>query len=222
MRIDLESGEQHVLRSSSSAAVEPGYLSIAEAITFPTGGGRSAHAFFYAPRNRDFRGADGERPPLIVMTHGGPTGAASAALKWGVQYWTSRGFAVVDVNYGGSSGYGRAYRERLNGQWGVVDVDDAVNAARCLAERGAVDADADRDPRRQRRRLHHAWRADLPRFLQGRRQPLRHQRPRGAGARHPQVRVALPRPADRPLPGRASAVPRALADPLDRRASAAR
>ncbi len=140
VRIDLGSGEQAVLRSSSTASIDAGYLSMAESITFPTEGGLLAHAFYYAPYNRDCRGPADELPPLIVMTHGGPTGAASAALKWGVQYWTSRGLAVVDVNYGGSSGHGRAYRERLDGNWGIVDVDDAVNAARWLVERGRVDA----------------------------------------------------------------------------------
>jgi len=73
------------------------------------------------------------------MSHGGPTSSSSASLKYSIQYWTSRGIAVLDVNYGGSSGYGRAYRERLNQQWGVVDVDDCVNGARYLAARGEVD-----------------------------------------------------------------------------------
>ena len=84
-------------------------------------------------------GPAGELPPLIVVSHGGPTGATDAAFKWSYQYWTSRGFAVLDVNYGGSSGYGRAYRARLDGQWGVVDVDDSINAARFLIARGDVD-----------------------------------------------------------------------------------
>jgi dipeptidyl aminopeptidase/acylaminoacyl peptidase len=91
--------------------------------------------------NPDFRAPVDERPPLIVMSHGGPTGSTSAVLNYAVQFWTSRGFAVVDVNYGGSTGYGRAYRERLNGQWGIVDVDDCVNAARWLASQGLVDGD---------------------------------------------------------------------------------
>ncbi len=91
------------------------------------------------PRNRDFAAPAEERPPLLVLSHGGPTGAASAALSLGIQYWTSRGFAVVDVNYGGSTGYGRAYRQRLDGRWGIVDVDDCVNAARHLVQRGLVD-----------------------------------------------------------------------------------
>jgi len=130
-----------VLRSSSETVIDDGYLSPAEAIEFPTTHGRSAHAFFYRPGNRDYQGPAAERPPLLVVSHGGPTVAASSALKPAVQYWTSRGFAVVDVNYGGSSGYGRTYRERLDGQWGIVDVDDCVNAACYLVERGEVDGD---------------------------------------------------------------------------------
>ena len=140
VRIDLRTGEHRVLRSASTARVDAGFLSRAEAISFPTEGGLEAHAFFYAPANRDHRGPDGERPPLIVVSHGGPTGATDAGFTWSHQFWTSRGFAVVDVNYGGSSGYGRAYRERLDGQWGVVDVDDSIAAARFLIARGDVDA----------------------------------------------------------------------------------
>jgi len=141
VRLDLRTHAHEVLRSSSAASADAAYLSIAEAISFPTGGGLQAHAFFYPPTNRDACGPDGELPPLIVVSHGGPTGSTDAAFKWSLQFWTSRGFAVVDVNYGGSSGYGRAYRARLDGQWGVVDVDDSVNAARCLVARRAVDAD---------------------------------------------------------------------------------
>jgi dipeptidyl aminopeptidase/acylaminoacyl peptidase len=141
VRIDVEVGSFEVLRASREATVGEGYLSVPEPIEFPTEGGRSAHAFFYAPRNADFAGADDERPPLIVMSHGGPTGATHSVLDLGLQYWTSRGFAVVDVNYGGSTGYGRAYRERLQGEWGIVDVDDCVNAARWLASEGRVDGD---------------------------------------------------------------------------------
>ena len=138
VRIDLASRCVEVLRSSSSASADAAYISRAQAISYPTEGGLQAHAFFYAPANRDFARVAGERPPLLVFDHGGPTGATSAAFKWSIQFWTSRGFAVVDVNYGGSSGYGRAYRERLNGHWGVVDVDDSVNAARFLVARGDV------------------------------------------------------------------------------------
>ena len=141
LRLDLDTLAFEVLRASSQAQVDTAYLSTAERISFPTEGELEAHAFFYPPTNRDRRGPEGERAPLIVVSHGGPTGAADAAFKWNYQYWTSRGFALVDVNYGGSSGYGRAYRERLNGQWGVVDVADSINAARFLIARGDVDPD---------------------------------------------------------------------------------
>jgi dipeptidyl aminopeptidase/acylaminoacyl peptidase len=121
--------------------VDAGYLSVAEPIEFPTENGRTAHAFFYPPKNRDCAAPPDERPPLIVGIHGGPTAASSSTLAFKTQFWTSRGFAVVDVNYGGSTGHGRAYRERLRDNWGIVDVDDCVNAARWLAGRGLVDAD---------------------------------------------------------------------------------
>lgn len=141
VRLDLRTLAHQVLRASSTAAADAAFLSTAEAISFPTEGGLEAHAFFYPPTNRDARGPDGELPPLIVVSHGGPTGSTDSGFKWSHQFWTSRGFAVVDVNYGGSSGYGRAYRARLDGQWGVVDVDDSVNAARYLVARGDVDGD---------------------------------------------------------------------------------
>jgi dipeptidyl aminopeptidase/acylaminoacyl peptidase len=108
---------------------------------FPTENGRTAHALFYPPRNRDHSASPDERPPLLVKSHGGPTASAATSLNLGIQYWTSRGIAVLDVNYGGSSGYGRAYRDRLKGQWGVVDVDDCVNGALFLVEQGLVDDD---------------------------------------------------------------------------------
>jgi dipeptidyl aminopeptidase/acylaminoacyl peptidase len=122
-------------------AIDSGYISTPQAIEFPTEDGPTAHAFFYPPRNRDFIAPENERPPLLVMSHGGPTAATSPMLRLSVQYWTSRGVAVLDVNYGGSTGYGREYRERLNGRWGVVDVDDCANGAKYLAERGLVDGD---------------------------------------------------------------------------------
>jgi len=139
VRFDLESTSFTALRRASDSVYEPADLSIAEPIEFPTEGGLTAHAFFYAPRNAAFVGEPGTRPPLLVVSHGGPTGVDNPALGPRLQYWTQRGFAVVDVNYGGSSGYGRAYRERLDGRWGVVDVDDVVNAARFLVARGDVD-----------------------------------------------------------------------------------
>ena len=141
VRLDLHSGQWRILRRAIDLDIDPGYLSTPQAIRFPTTNGLHAHAFFYAPVNRDFCGLPGQRPPLLTISHGGPTSTASATLNLSIQYWTSRGFAVVDVNYGGSTGYGRAYRERLYGQWGVVDVDDAIAAARFLVERGEVDGE---------------------------------------------------------------------------------
>jgi dipeptidyl aminopeptidase/acylaminoacyl peptidase len=139
VHLDLATGELIALRRSTEIQVDKDYLSVAEPVEFPTENGLTAHGFFYAPTNRDYAGLEGERPPLLVMSHGGPTSAATMTLKLSIQYWTSRGIAVLDVNYGGSTGYGRAYRERLNGQWGIVDVDDCVNGARYLVERGLAD-----------------------------------------------------------------------------------
>jgi dipeptidyl aminopeptidase/acylaminoacyl peptidase len=116
-----------------------GYLSVPESITYPTSGQRTAHAFYYPPCNAGIEPEAGTRPPLMVISHGGPTGMASNTLKLATQFWTSRGFAVLDVNYGGSSGFGREYRDALRGQWGVIDVDDCVAGARYLAHLGAVD-----------------------------------------------------------------------------------
>ena len=140
VKIDAYSGKTERLRSA--AALPDGlrpYLSAPRSISFPTDGGREAHAFHYPPRNPDFQAPPDEKPPLIVMSHGGPTAAASSALSLSKQYFTSRGFAVVDVNYSGSAGYGRAYRERLNGNWGDADVADCANAALHLAEQGLAD-----------------------------------------------------------------------------------
>jgi dipeptidyl aminopeptidase/acylaminoacyl peptidase len=140
-RIDLYNGQHEVLARSITELPDAGYLSVPESITYPTSGQRIAHAFFYPPKNADFSPAPGSKPPLMVISHGGPTGMASNTLKLATQFWTSRGFAVLDVNYGGSSGFGRAYRDALKGQWGVIDVDDCVAGARHLAARGLVDAD---------------------------------------------------------------------------------
>jgi len=140
VRLDLKTRRTEVIRASRPMTVDAGYLSVPEAIEFPTEGGLTAHAWFYPPANRDFTGAPQERPPLLVISHGGPTSFSPGVLRFEIQFWTSRGFAVVDVNYGGSTGYGRAYRNRLRGQWGVVDVDDCVNAARYIGSRGLVDS----------------------------------------------------------------------------------
>jgi dipeptidyl aminopeptidase/acylaminoacyl peptidase len=132
---------RRVLRRTSELELDEGYVSVAQPIEFPTSGGRTAHALYYSPTNRDSAGPPDERPPLVVMSHGGPTSFAWGGLSLEVQLFTSRGFAVVDVDYGGSTGYGRDYMRQLDGQWGIVDVDDCVNAARYLAGRGDVDPD---------------------------------------------------------------------------------
>ena len=139
--LELATGERKTLRRSSEVTVDTGYVSIPEPIEFPTGGGLTSHAFFYRPANKDFAAPEDERPPLIVQSHGGPTASSDATFDLGIQYWTSRGFAVLDVNYGGSTGYGRDYRERLKGRWGIVDIEDCANGARYLAEQGEVDAE---------------------------------------------------------------------------------
>jgi dipeptidyl aminopeptidase/acylaminoacyl peptidase len=130
-----------VLRPPRELGIDRAWFSVPEPIDFPTSGGRTAHALFYPPTNPDVTAEPGEMPPLLVVIHGGPTGAARPMLQLGIQYWTSRGFAVVDVNYGGSTGYGRAYREQLRDNWGIVDLDDCVAAPRWLADEGRVDAD---------------------------------------------------------------------------------
>jgi dipeptidyl aminopeptidase/acylaminoacyl peptidase len=137
--LNLATRNLEVLRRSRETAVDAGYFAEPQAIEFPTEHALTAHGYFYPPRNRDYTARANEKPPLLVLSHGGPTSSSSASLKYAIQYWTSRGIAVLDVNYGGSSGYGRAYRERLNGNWGIVDVDDCINGARYLVEIGAAD-----------------------------------------------------------------------------------
>lgn len=139
VRLDLASGAVETLRRTRASDLDPAYVSAAEPITFPTTGGRTSHGLYHAPRNPRFRAPAGELPPLVVTSHGGPTAAASSALSVSTQILTSRGIAVLDVDYGGSTGYGREYRHRLDGAWGIVDVDDCVNGARALVERGLVD-----------------------------------------------------------------------------------
>jgi dipeptidyl aminopeptidase/acylaminoacyl peptidase len=139
--IDLDHDSYETIRATSSYELDPADVSLPHAIEFPTAHDRTAHAFFYAPRSRTHSAAADERPPLVVISHGGPTAAASATLNVAIQFWTTRGFAVVDVNYGGSTGYGRAYRERLNDRWGIVDVGDVVNAAKYLVAQQKADPD---------------------------------------------------------------------------------
>lgn len=138
VRYDLKKKKWETIKKSRELKVDPAYFSLPVQIEFPTENGLTAHAFHYPPKNPEFKAPPKELPPLLVLSHGGPTSQASPAFNLAIQYWTSRGFAVVDVNYGGSSGYGRAYRDRLNGNWGVVDVDDCVNAARyCVKKKWA-------------------------------------------------------------------------------------
>ena len=137
--ITKNSGQTKVLKRSTQLEIEPSYLSVPEAIAFPTEDNLTAYAWYYPPKNPDTTAPSRELPPLIVKSHGGPTAAADATFNLKIQYWTSRGFAYLDVNYGGSTGYGRAYRQRLDQQWGIVDVNDCVNGAKYLVDQGLVD-----------------------------------------------------------------------------------
>lgn len=139
VRIDPTDGATSIIRASRELNIDAAYISTPRHITFPTNDGLEAYALYYPPKNKDFQSAPGERPPLIVQSHGGPTANARQLFDPEIQYWTSRGFAIVDVDYGGSTGYGRAYRERLAGKWGIVDVDDCTNVATYLSARGRVD-----------------------------------------------------------------------------------
>jgi dipeptidyl aminopeptidase/acylaminoacyl peptidase len=134
-------GKIQVLRPPRDLGLDPSWFSVAKPVSFPSGsdGERTAHALYYPPTNPEVEAPDGEAPPLLVLIHGGPTAMARGRLDLAKQYWTSRGFALVDVNYGGSTGYGREYRELLKGQWGIVDVEDCIAAARHLADHGLAD-----------------------------------------------------------------------------------
>lgn len=141
LRLDLQTGREERLRESSALTIDAGYLSVPRHIEFPTSSGRIAHAWYYPPANPEVTAPKGELPPLVVMSHGGPTSQARTSLSLERQAFTSRGFAVVDVDYGGSTGYGRAFRDQLRENWGVVDVDDCTNAALWLAGQGLADRD---------------------------------------------------------------------------------
>lgn len=136
---DAAGDELETVERSSEESIDPAYVSAPRAIEFPSGDGAVAHAFFYPPANADFEAPEGEAAPLIVQSHGGPTSHATPSLDREILYWTSRGIGVVDVNYRGSSGYGRAYREGLRGTWGIVDTEDCIAAARFLAAAGEAD-----------------------------------------------------------------------------------
>ncbi len=139
IRIDPRTQQFEIVRYGSKVKIPPEQISTPRSIEFPTVDGNQAHAFFYEPTNPGFQGPEGELPPLIVKSHGGPTSAARAHLQLEIQYWTSRGFALVDVNYGGSTGFGREFRERLEGAWGEVDTNDCIKVAQFLVEQGLVD-----------------------------------------------------------------------------------
>jgi dipeptidyl aminopeptidase/acylaminoacyl peptidase len=141
VQLDLTTNQLAILKRSSELTIDAGYLSNPQPIEFPTENGQTAYAFFYPPKNRDYSAPNNQKPPLVVKSHGGPTAATSSTFNLKIQYWTSRGFAVIDVNYGGSTGYGRAYRQRLKDSWGIVDVDDCTNAAKYLAAQGLVDGE---------------------------------------------------------------------------------
>jgi dipeptidyl aminopeptidase/acylaminoacyl peptidase len=139
VRLDLATHSQAVLRRSSRVNLDVGFVSSAQTVEFPAAQGQIAHAFFYAPQNKHYQAPAADRAPLIVISHGGPTACATPSLNLAIQYWTSRGVAVLDVNYGGSTGFGRTYRLRLNGQWGIVDTEDCVNGARYAVENFGID-----------------------------------------------------------------------------------
>jgi dipeptidyl aminopeptidase/acylaminoacyl peptidase len=140
VRLHIPSGETEVIKKSSSVNVDPEYVSVPKPIEFPTTENGTAHAYYYAPKNRDYAAAAGELPPLMVISHGGPTSGSSASLSLMTQFWTSRGIAVVDVNYRGSTGYGREYRNALREKWGVYDTDDCIAAAMYLTKQDLADA----------------------------------------------------------------------------------
>lgn len=133
--------EPQVLRGPRDLGYEPGFFPDPEHVVFPTTDGEEAHGWFYAPANPSVTASPDELPPLLVLAHGGPTGRARTELNLGTRYWTSRGFAVVDVDYRGSTGYGRTYRHSLHGRWGAADVDDCIAAAQYLGDAGLVDPD---------------------------------------------------------------------------------
>ena len=139
--LNPDTGECHIVHTSAEHGIDPGFISVPEHVAFPSEGGRTSFTYFYPPANVSFEAPADEKPPLIVLSHGGPTSAARSHFQSEIQFWTSRGFAVADVNYGGSTGYGRAYRDLLKGEWGIVDVEDCVNAALYLAKEGRVDSD---------------------------------------------------------------------------------
>ncbi len=184
IELDLATTKMTTIRRASAAAIPAQNFSIPQVIEFATGNNVTAFGYFYPPHNPNFAAPNDQRPPLIVISHGGPTSATTNALKLGIQYWTSRGFAVLDVNYGGSSGLGRDYRRRLNGAWGLIDRADCVNGAQHLAERGLVDGERLIIRGNSAGGYTTLVCADVRRLFQSRRQLLRCERPYRAGGGH--------------------------------------
>ena len=141
IKFNLATNQATIIKQSGELNIDPSYISIPQAISFPTDNDLIAHAWYYPPQNKDYTAPSGELPPVLVKSHGGPTAAASVNLSLRIQYWTSRGFGYLDVNYGGSIGYGRQYRDRLKGNWGIVDVRDCINAAKYLVKQKLADGD---------------------------------------------------------------------------------
>ena len=141
VQLDLETNVVSAPVKIDGHSLDVADISVPKTIEFPTENNLTAFAYYYPPKNRDYEAPVGTTPPLVVMSHGGPTGSASNAFSLAKQYWTTRGFAVVDVNYGGSTGYGRDYRLRLNDNWGIVDIDDCINAAKFLVKRALANAE---------------------------------------------------------------------------------
>ncbi len=137
--LNIDTHESTTIKKTTVLDIDDGYLSTPRTIEFPTSNNETAHAFFYPPANKDYQAPAEERPPLIVMVHGGPTGATHNVLNLRTQYWTSRGFAILDVNYRGSTGYGRQYRDKLLNGWGIVDVEDTVSGCHFLGANDLVD-----------------------------------------------------------------------------------
>jgi dipeptidyl aminopeptidase/acylaminoacyl peptidase len=139
VKMSLNSNDSKILKSSSDVDIDSGYLSVPEIVEFPTENNKTAFGLYYSPTNKDFVAPEGDLPPLIVQIHGGPTSSTSSVFNLKNQYWTSRGFAILDVDYGGSTGYGREYRDRLKLNWGIVDVDDCCNGAKFLEQQKKAD-----------------------------------------------------------------------------------
>ena len=200
--LELGSGRMEVIARATPVLDDPQlrrFISEGRSIEFKTTRGQTAHGFYYPPNNPSFEAAIGEKPPLLVRCHGGPTAAASPALDLRIQYWTSRGIAFLDVNYRGSTGFGRSYRDLLHGTWGELDVDDAEAGARHLVEEGLVDPERIAITGGSAGGFHRLIRVGLSAHLRRRCKLLRRERSREAGARHPQVRVEISGLADRAL-----------------------